>query len=343
LDNIAPQPLSNPTLIRRNPLLPYTELRQDFGKGKNRVKRAIPIPPIQKEVHAEMLARTDEVLKAYDEMMRASNVTLGDTVIHPAQLSCTRIFSKGTLTKGGRLYNFIQNKPEEVRVHINLNDEPTIEIDYWSIHPFLAYHQKGLHFNGDDPYTIDGFDRESVKTAFNIMVNRTGKGSSKSAAQTLAKELEIPLVEAKELEQAIQELHSPIADLFNSGAGLLMQRKDSDIALRVLETFTANNIPIIPIHDSFLVSVCYTEDLILTMRDYYMDELYGGSPPLDIQGFKGIKAESRGYTEPMMKAIQLCFEGDTEGMDNLYWDNLIAIEPVQPVPDITKVCIDEYA
>ena len=38
-----------------------------------------------------------------------------------------------------------------------------------------------------------------------------------------------------ELEQAIQELHSPIADLFNSGAGLLMQRKDSDIALRVLE------------------------------------------------------------------------------------------------------------
>ena len=38
LDNIAPQPLSNPTLIRRNPLLPYTELRQDFGKGKNRVK-----------------------------------------------------------------------------------------------------------------------------------------------------------------------------------------------------------------------------------------------------------------------------------------------------------------
>ena len=147
LDNIAPQPLSNPTLIRRNPLLPYTELRQDFGKGKNRVKRAIPIPPVQKEVHAEMLAKTDQVLKAYDEMMRASKVTLGDTVIHPAQLSCTRIFRQRNPNQGrGRPYNFIQNKPEEVRVHINLNDEPTIEIDYWSIHPFLAYHQKGASF-----------------------------------------------------------------------------------------------------------------------------------------------------------------------------------------------------
>ena len=49
-----------------------------------------------------------------------------------------------------------------------------------------------------------------------------------------------------------------------------------------------------------------------------MDELYGGSPPLDIQGFKGIKAEARGYTEPMMKAIRKCFEGNSEGMDNLY-------------------------
>jgi hypothetical protein len=332
-DSIASEPLSALLKIRRNPLLPYTELRQDYWKttkkGRQKFKKSIPIPSGQRSKHREMLDSTDKVLRAYDELMKASKTSLDNGVINPAQLSLTRVFSKGSLEQGGRLYSFIQSTKKKTRKYLDLNDEPTIEIDFWSIHPYLAYHSKGKDFPDEDPYIIEGYDRDTVKTAFNTMINRKAGGSKKDAAETLSKVLEIPLEEAVELEVAIKELHNPIAELFNSGIGLELQRTDSNIALKVLEYYIGRGIPIIPIHDSFIISVRYTEDLVLTMKGYYEEVLYGQDRPIDMMGFKGIKGEMREYSEGMNRAIQLSFRGHTEEMDDLYWDNLIKLEPVQ--------------
>ena len=344
LEEVSDKPLSDVSLVRRNPLMPYTELRKDVwvkdNKGKQqKTKVATPVPKNQQRQHRAMLDMTDQVLSSYDDLIRQVQVTIGDTAIHPAQLFLTRVFSKGSLELGGRLYSSIQNTKKKLRWHINLNGDPTIEVDYWSIHPYLAYHSRDIAFTGDDPYTIDGFDRDLVKVAFNIMINRKGYKGHESAAKTLSSDLNIGMVEATQLEQAIQERHTPIADLFNSGAGLELQRLDSTIALQVLKSFIDRGIPIIPIHDSFIVSVRYTEDLILTMRDCYYEVLYSSQPPLDKQSFKGIKAEHRDYTEPMLEAIQCCFEGNTEDMDDLYWDNLINNEPVQAPPRVEQDCV----
>jgi len=232
-----------------------------------------------------------------------------------------------------------------LRWHINLNDEPTVEIDYSGIHPNIAYHSKGLSLSGDDPYDIDGFDRGDVKTAFNTMINREGSKGRESAVQVLSRDLVLPIDEAKQLEQAIKELHSPIADKFNSGAGLALQKTDRNIALSVLESCVARSIPVIPIHDSFLVSVRHTETVKLMMYDAYIEEVYEEVSPngsKGFKGFKGIKAEAREFTEAMNDAIYRCLDGDTEGMDGQYWDNLINNEPVQAPPKVEETCVDEY-
>jgi hypothetical protein len=55
----------------------------------------------------------------------------------------------------------------------------------------------------------------------------------------------------------IKDKHQPIARLFNSGIGLDMQFLDSEIANRVLMKMIDKEMPVLPIHDSF---VCKKQD-----------------------------------------------------------------------------------
>jgi hypothetical protein len=277
-----------------------------------------------------MLSKTDKVLEDYDKLMAQVITSIGREAVNPAQLSMMRIFSNGSLNRGGRLYSPIQNYKKETRKCLYFDGDPTLEIDYSSFHPHLLYHQDGLQFNGDDPYIIEGFDRDNVKVAFNIMLNRKGSKDNKSAANTISAEVGIDTLVAKSLEQAILSLHSPIAKHFNTGVGLKLQRLDSDIAMSVIDHFV--NVlkrPIVSIHDSFIVSVRDTESLILLMADCYrmfVDE------KINMRGIKGTAQE---FSKALMDAINLCFEQQTDGMSNGYWDTLIAAEGVRDFNDVS--------
>ena len=333
LTEIAVTPLSDPSKIRRNPLVEYWLLRKtEYVRGKKK-KFAIKPTEEQLELNSAMLEATNQTLSAYDEYMATVATTIGSIPVHPSQLSLTRIFSKGSFEHGGRLYAPIQNYTKETRKYFCLDGEPTIEIDYSSIHPYMLYHKERLEFDGDDPYDLEGFDRDAVKVAFNVMLNRKGIGANKSAAKTISKAVDCDIDTAEALEAAIQALHSPIAHHFNTGVGLTLQRRDSDIALLVVNTFV-NELkrPIICIHDSFIVSVRDTETLILAMNDSYTavhnDEL----------GMKGIKGVSLEFSDALAKSITLCFEQDTETLTDSYWDTLLAAEEVQ---ECDKVGVDE--
>jgi hypothetical protein len=51
----------------------------------------------------------------------------------------------------------------------------------------------------------------------------------------------------------LRDKHAPIADAIASDAGIRLQRADSQIAEHVIEQFTDQDIPILCIHDSFIV------------------------------------------------------------------------------------------
>jgi len=319
MSEISDKPLSDPRLIRRNPLAGYWECRKKIDGAKVAIKPS----DRQLKLNHIILSKTDEVLESYDKFMVNVVTSIGTAAIMPAQLSMMRIFSKGSLNQGGRLYSAVQNYKAETRKYLYFDKEPTLEIDYSSFHPHLLYHQDGLQFSGDDPYVIKGFDRSHVKVAFNIMLNRKGSKDNKSAANTISDELGIDIEASEALETAILERHSPIAKHFNSGIGLKLQRLDSDIAMSVIDHFV--NVlkrPVISIHDSFIVSVRDTESLILLMADCYrmfVDEMIV---------MRGIKSTAQQFSNALMDVIDLCFEQQTGGMNNNYCDALVAKEGV---------------
>ena len=333
LAEIASTPLSDPSKIHRNPLASYWQLREDrYDKKGNKYKVAIEPTDEQLELNADLLAETNKTLAAYDDFMTTIATTIGSTPVHPAQLSLTRVFSKGAFELGGRLYAPIQNYTKDNRKYYHFDGDPTIEIDYSSIHPHMLYHKEVLEFDGDDPYTIEGFDRGAVKLAFNIMLNRKAVGANKSAAKTISKEVGCDEDAAEALEAAIQALHSPIAHHFNTGIGLTLQRLDSDIALSVIDHFV-NTLkrPILCVHDSFIVSVRDTETLILAMEGGYRERL----------GYdyvmRSIKADALDFNEALTVAINRCFEQDTDDLDNEKWDELIA---EQGITDCTVIDVN---
>jgi len=322
LTDIASAPLSDPRLIQRNPLADYWELREDRYDNKGKMHKVAITPTVEQlETNAEVLDATTKTLTAYDNLMSRIDTSIGSSTIHPAQLSLTRVFSKGSFDLGGRLYAPIQNYTKETRKYYYFDSEPTIEIDYSSIHPHMLYHKEGLQFDGGDPYALEGFDRDAVKVAFNIMLNRE---APKPAAGTISKVVGCDTSTAEALEEAIQDLHSPIAHHFNTGVGLRLQRTDSDLALQVINSFV--NVlkrPIICVHDSFIVSVRDTESLILAMNDNYK------SIHKDEQGMRGIKGVSLEFSDALATAIEQCFEQQTEALTDRQWDALIAVEGIQ--------------
>jgi hypothetical protein len=330
LSEITSKPLSDPKLVRRNPLADYWECRKKVTGGKV----AITPSDDQLKFHNSMLSTTDRVLGAYDKMMININTSLGHEVVSSPQLSMTRIFSNGSLDVGGRLFSPIQNYRKETRKYIYFDGEPTIEIDYSSFHAHMLYHKEGLEFAGDDPYVIEGFDRDLVKVAFNIMLNRKGSGNTKSAVSTISYQLNIDKYAAKELEEEILKLHGKISKHFNTGVGLKLQRLDSDIALSVIDYFIDNlKRPIIGIHDSFIVSVRDTETLILLMADYYKEHVNNKTV------MRGIKGTAQDLSKELNDAIYTCFRQEAELITANEWDRLIINEGIN---NCSELLIDDY-
>ena len=58
---------------------------------------------------------------------------------------------------------------------------------------------------------------------------------------------------ARSLIAALQEKHAPIGRFFGSGMGLDLQRHDSDIAESIIRDLLRRDVPVLPIHDSFIV------------------------------------------------------------------------------------------
>ena len=107
--------------------------------------------------------------------------------------------------------------------------------------------------------------RKTVKIALNAMLNATKplnrppRGFRKSECNC----------SWKDLCEAILKKYKPIADKFFTGQGLRLQRIDSDIAEYVMLHFAKHDMPILPLHDSFLIRSVYEEPLKQIMQEAF--------------------------------------------------------------------------
>lgn len=181
------------------------------------------------------------------------------------QTDLYRQFNNGSFGEGGRLYGgWWINTPKALRRKITINGQPTVELDFSGCAIRMLYHERGLDYQGD-PYRLDaiaayeakrglapGHFREGVKIMTQALINdRNGKrpeqirfpdGLSFRPGLTRA-----------EVRRMIEEKHAPIADAFGTGAGLRLQRCESDLALDIVSELMNQSALALPIHDSFLV------------------------------------------------------------------------------------------
>jgi hypothetical protein len=207
----------------------------------------------------------DDQLKAMLEEL-SSGTDKENINLYNVQL--VRIFSRGSMEKGGRFYRgWWQAIPSKYRPLIRLNSKRTIEVDYSSIGLRILYARVDMALPVEkDLYDI-GLDnwipfkderRPIVKKVFNALINDEDKvyKLEKKYKKVLGLTLD-------EFLDRVREHHKPIFHLLRSDAGLESQKVDSDVAEQVMLELIYEGIPVLPIHDSFIVPVGYMIEPLL--------------------------------------------------------------------------------
>ena len=196
-----------------------------------------------------------------------------------------RVFNDTEFQTGGRFYGgWWQEIPSKFRDRIIIDGKRTVQLDYSGLHPHILYHEKGVDLKGD-PYQvnlipsentddIDGF-RKFIKKCFNAMLNaekpmqRAPRGSQLGRWGVTWKQVVI----------AITDRHPDIEDQFFTGAGLRLQRIDSDLCEAVILAMMKRSpeIVVLPVHDSFIVHHGYKDELMAMMLGAYCVK-YGNIP-----------------------------------------------------------------
>ena len=191
--------------------------------------------------------------------------------IHLNRLQLRRIFSRGSMSLGGRFYDgWWQQLPSVFRPHIAINGKPTVEIDYSAMAIRVLYAKKGAAYPSDqDPYDLglpqwqgpQDLRRREIKTFVNALLNDEKKTYrlSTEAGNILG-------LNHDQLLEAFSSKHPLLADLIGTKAGLEAMYIDSQIAEIVMLEGVKQGILILPIHDSFIIRAKYEQGLKRLMQ-----------------------------------------------------------------------------
>jgi hypothetical protein len=217
-----------------------------------------------------------------EDALTAEEVEAGDRPPYPKSLdlgqpTLRRIFANGSFEEGGRFYGgWWQEIPSECRQYITINWEPTRELDYANLLPNFLYSRVGESLEGD-AYELEEVyrskkNRKIVKDAFFALINATNRMAAPNPLPTKANDPTRTLT-WKELQGAIKRRHPAIAQYFKSGIGIRLQRTDSDIAEDVMLSMARQNILVLPVHDSFIVSWRHCDRLKAEMIRAYRKKI----------------------------------------------------------------------
>lgn len=178
-----------------------------------------------------------------------------------------RVFNNGSFTDGGRFYGgWWMALPKQDRARLLIEGEPTVELDFRSLHARLCYQLEGQPLAADvDPYTLPAMPdapRDQVKAAVNRLLNGAPGKIPKAPAG-------IDRTSWRATIAAVERHHKPIAGWLRSGRGMRLQHFDSAIASTVLDSLAYRSIPCLPIHDSFIVAESCERVLGETMYHAY--------------------------------------------------------------------------
>jgi hypothetical protein len=237
--------------------------------------------PTTNSMRSKLFAYNGLLLQTRIKIKRNKNVNRY-LELHPANfknIEYYRIFNDSSFERGGRFYGaWWVTLDKDVRRSITLNDEKTEELDYGSIGIHLLYSQENLNYydlngNNSDPYILKGIDpeeREVNKKIITFALNmspgdrhrkfvytvrkKIKKTNDKRSILGIKKLLNVPTPrEVHKRLRIFEEENVPIKHHLFTSVGTKLQFKDSCIAESVIEKMVSMRIPILVIHDSFIV------------------------------------------------------------------------------------------
>jgi hypothetical protein len=232
--------------------------------------------------HCFSLEITDEQLETLSKVMRNAKKNLikwtevNATTLDFSRIQLYRVFSRGSLYKGGRFYGgWWQSVPSSYRGHILIDGNKTIELDYSSMALSCLYGISGADFDqSNDLYDL-GLDewqsasdcrRPIIKEFINSLLNDDTKRYRLKDA-----DLKLIGIKHQDLLALVIKKHPILEPYLYSGYGLDLQFLDSQIAERIMLKLIQNNIAVLPIHDSFIIRLGYEDKLREAMHESFSD------------------------------------------------------------------------
>jgi len=209
------------------------------------------------------------------------------------QTDIYRVFNDGddanpAFDYGGRLYGgWWMSVPEDLRKAITINGQQTVELDFKNCHPRMLYNERGIDCGGD-LYIVSelaayekatGLEPETYKPFVKWLMLVLINGGGRPQLAEIPYDITVP--PDFTIEQVIdfmEDMHKPIADAFQSRAGLRLMRVESDIALDVISTALTEGWTALSIHDSIICPIERKERLEFLMTEAYSKRFNGIKP-----------------------------------------------------------------
>ena len=178
-----------------------------------------------------------------------------------------RIFNRSDWSCGGRFFGgWWQSAGSEFRKRIHINGRPTVEVDYQALHVAILSSRHGVDVTGD-PYElevglVDGAtpqeQRKLVKLLVLMALNAKDRGTACKAFRqdcpTGSRAKSMKNKELLGLLDVFAEKHPHLKQDLCSDQGIKLMNTDAAMAAHVIRAFTRINIPVLCVHDSFLIN-----------------------------------------------------------------------------------------
>jgi len=235
----------------------------------------------------QFLGKTRIVLKRCKKV----NEYLYDNNMHYKNKVCHRIFNKD-FNHGGRFYGtWWLQIPSELREHILINNNKTVEKDYSSLIIHQLYSEERLNYYeennySNDPYLLQGIpdsERKINKTIILISLNCRDLDKLNRALIKEFKEgnLKGNKPNKKEIIKRLnifREMNPKISKYIYSNCAAKFQLRDSEIARSIINKCMYKLIPVLCIHDSFIVEYTHSNFIVDTMNSAIEDAGFTSIP-----------------------------------------------------------------
>lgn len=229
-----------------------------------------------------------------------------------------RVFSRGNWASNGRFFGgWWQQVSKELRRQIHINNEPTVEIDFKGLHVAILSKEQG-HPMAGDPYSLpaavfpeDILDQRTalkqlILTAINAKSAKSAYQAFREGQQQGTPEAGLTNVQLSFAVDQFLEKHPHLKECLFADQGIRLMHLDSKIVQGVTASLTRDSIPVLSIHDSFIVQVQHQERLLQEMAKVSTAVLGG---PFKTETTRGHRCHDPLYDGPDPAPGQLTVSG----------------------------------